>query len=151
MKKNNRKIKQYVIIPEFQVSIVKYFAFLFLLVGLVNISSVFFFFYTFKNHGLAVGLSANHTFYRFIQTQEQLLYTFMGIALAVCLLILIIGGFMLSHKVAGPLYRLREHMKNFNKAESDLTRVKFRKGDYFEDIQDEFNKLVIKLESKQKK
>lgn len=70
---------------------------------------------------------------------------FLGATL-VSLIIITIGAYIISNKVSGPLYRLREELKKMN-ANGDIHSIKFRKGDYILDIQDEFNKLSDKLKS----
>jgi sensor histidine kinase YesM len=142
MSMNKRSTKKYLINPAFQFSVIRYFVFLFLILAAANFASVFYFFYKFKNQGLAVGLSSQHVFFRFIESQEQSMYFLMGGAILVSLIVLVLGGFVLSHKVAGPLYRLTQHMKRHNEEDKELSDVKFRKGDYFIEIQDEFNRLA---------
>jgi hypothetical protein len=51
-----------------------------------------------------------------------------------------VGGLVLSHKVAGPLYRLTQHLKR--SSPENIKPVQFRKGDYFPEIQDAFNEFI---------
>jgi len=54
------------------------------------------------------------------------------------------GGLILSNRVAGPLFRLKKHMRDtIDGAES--RPVKFREGDYFQDIAETYNELLEKL------
>lgn len=50
-------------------------------------------------------------------------------------------GIFLSHKIAGPLYRLKRHMIGIGKG-SLPTELRFRKGDHLHDIADAFNEMV---------
>jgi hypothetical protein len=53
-----------------------------------------------------------------------------------------IGGLFISNKVAGPIHRLTQYMLKNNV--SDATVFKFRKGDYFIELQDAFNEFINK-------
>ena len=60
------------------------------------------------------------------------------------LLLMAVAGILLSHKVSGPLYRLHHDMlRNADGAEAKP--VKFRKGDYFQELADAYNKQLEKL------
>ena len=58
--------------------------------------------------------------------------------------IMIIIGVLVSHRVAGPLYRVKIH---FNKiAETgELKDLSFRQTDYFQEIPETFNRFLAKL------
>lgn len=58
----------------------------------------------------------------------------------ISLLILTLGGIYISHKVAGPLYRLKKNLEQSSM--KNLKSVGFRKGDYFTDIKDAFNAFI---------
>jgi len=57
---------------------------------------------------------------------------------------IVLGGLVLSHRIAGPLYRLGVHMKSIALGEAPR-RVKFRGNDYFCDLADVFNEMIDKL------
>lgn len=144
---NNKRQKRNLLInPVFQLSVIKYFFGIFIMIGFVNLASVYFFFYKFKEKGIEVGLTPDHEFFTFIGEQEFAMYFLMGGALLIGLITLVFGGFIISHRVAGPLYRLTQHMKGFNQGDHELSKVKFRQGDYFNEIETEFNKLVEKID-----
>ena len=48
----------------------------------------------------------------------------------------------LSHRVAGPIYRLNQHLKSIADDPKKLRTISFRKGDYFEDVETNFNRMV---------
>ena len=49
-----------------------------------------------------------------------------------------------SNRLAGPLYRLREHMKRARETGS-IEPVSFRKYDYYSDLKEAYNRLLTKL------
>ncbi len=60
-------------------------------------------------------------------------------------------GIWFSHRVAGPLHRLQRHMADISEGKT-VSDLKFREGDYFPELADQFNKqhneLVKTLTSK---
>ena len=50
-----------------------------------------------------------------------------------------------SHKIAGPLYKLKMFLTNIRQGDS-IREVHFRKGDYFLEIADEVNRTIAYLE-----
>jgi signal transduction histidine kinase len=54
-----------------------------------------------------------------------------------------------SHKVAGPLYKLKKFLIQVKEGQN-ISRLSFRKGDYFQDIADEFNSAIEKLQNEHK-
>jgi sensor histidine kinase YesM len=59
----------------------------------------------------------------------------------VAMLFLVMGSLVLSHRIAGPLFRLVKHMRQIALG-ADIGAVRFRKDDYFHEIADSFNKLI---------
>ncbi len=53
-------------------------------------------------------------------------------------------GFIISHRVFGPIYRLVQHMENF-RATGSTEELKFRDGDYFRDVADSYNKMLSRI------
>jgi signal transduction histidine kinase len=59
-------------------------------------------------------------------------------------LIIFAVGLMISHKIAGPLYRLRFDLDNMAE-QGTLSKVNFRDKDYFIELEKSFNNLAEKL------
>lgn len=50
----------------------------------------------------------------------------------------------LSHRIAGPLYKLRKSLEEITKGNFDA-RITFRKNDHFTELQDTFNEMAEQL------
>jgi methyl-accepting chemotaxis protein len=138
------KRKVYLINPKFQLNIVGKFA-IFSMLNIAIFYSCFYAFYSkFYNKGLSLGLPKNHAFFVFLSDQKYIFDSIFVVASAISILALIIFGILLSHKIAGPMYRMRMHLKSCGE-EKTFKQVKFRKGDYFTDVQDSFNEMVDKI------
>jgi len=59
----------------------------------------------------------------------------------------VLGGLFLSHRVAGPIYRLRMTLKQIAIEKKPAT-VRFRKGDYTHELADDFNEAMRALETR---
>ncbi len=67
-----------------------------------------------------------------------------GSVIATSIIFSVIGIF-LSHRVAGPLFRLKKHM-SFVRNGNYSHEIKFRKKDQLHDMADSFNEMVISLD-----
>lgn len=141
-----RKFKSYIINPRFQLKMIIVFLIPLVGVSLANYVAMKLFFSNFMAQGLSAGFPIDHVFFEFLEKQREALSRFLGFSFTFALLIFFIVGFYFSHKIAGPLYRLRKSFEKMRE-QKRLESVTFRDGDYFQDVKDEFNSLVKDLES----
>jgi mannitol-specific phosphotransferase system IIBC component len=146
----NRQKSSLLINPKFQWTLIGYTACVATLI-LIAVYGLFTFgFHEFVQIGTQAGLPPDHVYFQFIQMQET---TFLRVIAAISVLvaiILIVGGMIISHKVAGPIYRMQKEFNKMREANPvELHPVQFRKGDFFPELADSFNDLVIRyLESR---
>jgi hypothetical protein len=141
---------KYFVYPEFQGALllanvlINLFLFTFLSVR------VKLFFNSLLSAGGSAGLSEGHPYYQFINLQKSSLKIEFAIAIFVSLVLTSGLTLWLSHKLAGPLLRLREHLKTTAK-NGVYRNLKFRERDYFQDLPTHLNQAmesVIKHEHK---
>ncbi|MBI3557504.1 MAG: hypothetical protein HY074_14665 [Deltaproteobacteria bacterium] len=97
-----------------------------------------YFFMTYHEYAVEVGLRPSDPFFRVLYNMEMLLtHIFIGTSVGV-LLVSIVGGLIFSHRVAGPMYRMRRHLEAVARGET-WANVGFRKKDYFEDVAVAYN------------
>lgn len=82
----------------------------------------------------------------FIKKREGLMLTLCIWQLSLTFLIFLVGIF-LSHKIAGPLFKLRKFLKNLGENQSN-DKLYFRDGDYFKEVAEDYNKMIQVLEDK---
>lgn len=141
MKDNKRKV--YLINRQFQIRFI-----LFSILSSVIICCIFFalnwyFFWRFETVGLAIGLTPGSVFFEFLSRQQVFLNTIFFVGAGVTLLVLVFMGLIFSHRIAGPLYRLNNHMSDVAKGETN-SNISFRKKDYFPELADSLNLLLDK-------
>ncbi len=69
--------------------------------------------------------------------------------IAIYVLLVVIISAILSHRMAGPVYRFEQTCKAIAKGDFSQ-RVHLRKGDHFTELQDEFNHMMDVIESRLK-
>lgn len=78
--------------------------------------------------------------------EEQLLLAYLGAGLGIAVLFSCVINMILSHRVAGPIMRTKTYLEGVKRYFSvgrppttEIPDLKFRKGDYFEDLPDKIN------------
>lgn len=75
--------------------------------------------------------------------ENQVLFL-LGVLQLLFLAITFMLSVFLSHRIAGPLFKLRKSMEEIARGNFDL-RITFRKNDHFMELQDTFNEMVQHL------
>ncbi len=69
------------------------------------------------------------------------------LGLPVIAVALLLWGLLISHRIAGPIYRLEKELDKISKGDFSL-RIKFRKKDELASIAEGINKVLDKIEGK---
>ena len=144
MKKINLR-KVILINRNFQLSLLFKISLMGVLIEGIFYSANFYFFKKMEDQAIQAGLNPDYIFFQYLDTQKVLMNKVFLISTILTIVVIVWGGLYLSHKVAGPLYRLTQHMKNFNI--NNIEPVKFRKGDYFPEIEETFNEFIKRKDS----
>jgi hypothetical protein len=139
MSTNNRRIKNFLIYPKFQLKLIVMCMGISLIAPLLIFSFQIYSFKKLMENGAAMGLPETHPYFVFLQSfQNQLLYVFLG-AVFLSFLICLILGFLVSHRVAGPIVKLRNYFDRVGQG-AEETEVHFRESDFFVDLARSYNK-----------
>jgi hypothetical protein len=139
----NRKKSSLLINPKFQWTLIGYAALLATLILITVYALISYGFQEFIQIGNQAGLPADHIYFQFIQMQEVTFNRVILIIAVVIGLILILGGLAISHKIAGPIHRMKNEFARMRDSQGpELSEVQFRKGDFFPELADSFNELV---------
>lgn len=145
----NRHPRSVVINTGFQFSVISYV----LALGLINFG-VFYLVYEyvftgFHQTGVDMSLGPQSYYFQFLSEQRTTFFKFFSIATVANLIILIVGGLVLSHRIAGPIFRLQQHAEQV--VSKDVTTpISFRKLDYFPELATAYNGVVQKLKESKK-
>lgn len=142
MSDKSRSLKNLFIDPKFQLKLMSYFAILFLITTVCLYSTTYLFFWTMKSKALNVGIPEGHVYYNFLLNQKHDLdMLFLGLA-AFNFILLLSVGFLISHRIAGPLYKMRIYLQGINSLSENF---KTRDKDFFQDLAREVNSLKDKV------
>lgn len=140
-----RKLKNILILPDFQIKLLSYFVTLFFITTACLYSTTFLFFWRMKQKGLQVGIPEGHVFYTFLENQKSGLDLVFIILVAINLLILIGVGFFISHKIAGPLKKMQQYIDGLIKTPKQAEEFRLRKGDFLREFEPQMDELKEKL------
>lgn len=76
-----------------------------------------------------------------IKSNRDQLLLFLGIMQLAILGIVFVITIFISHKIAGPMYKLKTYLTNIKNG-GEVTPLYFRKGDYFSEIADDVNDFI---------
>ena len=143
MDSKNRKKSSLLINPRFQWTLISYAAGVATLLLCTVYGFITYGFRQFMEIGTQLGLPRDHVYFQFIRMQEG---TFNEVVLAIAIVVgvvLIIGGIVVSHKIAGPVYRMQKELNLMSRENPvQLKEIHFRKGDFFPELAEAFNALV---------
>tara|TARA_B100000886_G_scaffold291674_1_gene217284 strand:+ start:445 stop:894 length:450 start_codon:yes stop_codon:yes gene_type:complete len=136
-----------IIFPKFQYTIIGANLFIIIMTGLVFSFGAYRSFSKMKNMGLSAGLSEQHSFYKFLTFQYENLTSYMIVSLIIAIILSTVITVLISHKFAGPLFRLKKYLQNAAET-GETDKLTFRKGDYLVDLADDFNKVIEKVRNR---
>lgn len=139
---NNRKIKNVLLNPAFQLKLLSYFIGLFLLSSITLYSTSYLFFKRLNDKALQVGIPEGHVFFKFLENQKADLDQLYLLLSGVNLLLLLGTGLLISHRLAGPIHKLKNYLREMNK---DSGTFKLREKDFFKELEPVVEELKGKL------
>ncbi len=150
MGKNQRSLKNYLINPSYQLKYILYNS----LLGFILTCLYAYVFYVHinENYSILIDLSDMTTETRELLYRElKNIITILIISSVAFLCAAAIVGVVISHKVAGPMFKLESTMREMIENKDFKRRVKFRPGDEFQSIANTFNKLLDKVQAEDSK
>lgn len=142
MSKNERR--NYLINPKFQLTVLGFF------VGLAVVTiGVFYWairlvFSNLNEQATALNLPPDHAVVVMIGDNLRAMDMIFLTTSILLFLFLVLGGLILSHQIAGPIYRLRKHIQMVNEGKT-FGALTFRKKDFFQELLEDYNTLVDKV------
>ena len=86
-----------------------------------------------------MNLPETHPYFVFYQEfQDNSIFAF-GVAVTVSFLCALFIGLVVSHRIAGPLVKLKRHLELVGEDPSQDKALQFREGDFFREVADAYN------------
>lgn len=150
MKVNRRG--QFLINPEFQLSLIALISMLAVFIIIIFYGAVWFFFYQLNQKGVDMGLPAQHVYFQFLSSLLMKMNIIMAITFIFVFIAVFIFGLLISHKIAGPMYKLKSTLVRRSKLDPNheemFKDIYFRHGDYFIDVQNAVNDYMANLKKR---
>ena len=132
-KKKSVRRRNFLINPKFQFALIAYnLLFSLLCLSIFWIGMSYFVKNLFMNAQI-LGLSGNAVFFEFLRNEVAFLKWILFVVAFWVMAIISITGLFISHRIAGPLYRLQKQLEK-DTANAKLSPVQFRKGDFFTEL-----------------
>ena len=144
MAKNKRK--KIVVDFKLQLSLVSSFLSIFLLASGICFVALTVLFQWVERIGLASGLPEGSSFFSSLDQLEGRSAAIYGLLVLLCSIFVVYRGMVLTRSVAGPIYALNQRIKRICAGEP-AEHLRFRKTDYFFDLQNSFNELMRHYEN----
>lgn len=127
--------------PKFQFSFMKHSFFMTVLVlGIVYFFKIYIM-WQIKDAAYQTGIPHNHEFISMLDERSFVIDVTFSLVAIYVLGLITAWGLWLSHRVAGPVYRIRNEIKKIVEGEP-LNRISIRDHDYFHDLKDSINLLI---------
>ena len=133
--------------PKFQLTVTGYFAGLALIAVGVLFWSIHLIFSDLLNMIQLSGSRVSPASVTYLHALETRTVILLSIGACVVFAMLTIGGVILSFHIAGPIYRLRAHMRNLIAGNQNPV-FSTRKGDFFPELAQDYNHLLEHLRTK---
>jgi hypothetical protein len=99
----------------------------------------------FQQIGQTIRLPENHAYFKLIDFQASSLYSNMILAFFAAIALSAVVTLVLSHRLAGPIVRLRSYFLDIAKTGKVRGALNFRHGDYFGDLPTAVNGALVSL------
>lgn len=138
------KRRNFMVNPEFQLTVIGFFCGLALVTVSIFFWSTKMIFHNFFEQAQSMGLPPNHVVVLYLQDNAKAMDRILITTSVLLFLFLTIGGLILSHQIAGPIYRLRKHIQQVSSGNS-FGDLSFRKKDFFQEIVTDYNQMLVKV------
>lgn len=92
--------------------------------------------------GMRAGLQPGHPYFEFLELQARTFYSYLATGVVAALLLSAAATLLLSHKLAGPLVRLRRYFEDMAVTGKVAQPLSFRKGDYLNELPESINRGI---------
>ena len=142
------KRNHFLVMPGFQLKFMGYIICFAVFGIMVLYASNYLYYEHLVAEGKELGLAADHIYFEFIEQQKSLLNTTFLSVSAIVFGCLFLAGLYLSHKIAGPVYRIKLHLEYIREHGEAPGKLKFRDRDFFPEVAELVNELVAIYEER---
>ncbi len=134
----NRKLNNYIIFPKFQLTLVVINLLIMTVCFILVFYQVYDSFHEINQLGVRLQLSSDSAFFKVMDYHKDKIIFRLGVSAAVCYIFSFILTVIISHKVSGPLFRLKKYFLDLQQ-NGYKEKLSFREGDYYGELPDIIN------------
>jgi hypothetical protein len=143
-----RKLKNFLIFPKFQLTLV----FLNFWVMTICFGIYYFSFYqsfeNFRNTALEANVPEDSFYFSLLKMHQNYALKGFILSLVVGYIINFILTILITHRASGPIYRLKKYFEKISEKKEVTEKLSFRKNDYYEDLPDIVNNAIDEIKNK---
>jgi hypothetical protein len=136
--------RKFLIMPSFQLTLILWNALITIAIFIIVLLQVNLSMREMKKMGDNAGFHPENPFFKFIDEIGTRFYSHVSIAFLVGLIVSTLMTIYISHKMAGPLYRMRTYFQKISD-DGQVKDISFRKGDYLSDFAVIINAALAKI------
>jgi methyl-accepting chemotaxis protein len=134
-----------IIYPNFQMTLILLNVLLAIFTFAINMMEASRAFSRFNELGQTIKLAPDHAFFKLIELQAGNLYSYMILSFLISIGISCLVTALLSHRLAGPIVRLRSYFQDIASSGKVSSELHFREGDFFSDLPENVNNALMSL------
>jgi cytoskeletal protein RodZ len=138
MTNKNREKRNLLINPSFQLQFIALMILIYVIVSSSFYIANLYFFSELNRFGHDLALTPDHIFFQIVKKEQKMMQSVYLAASAVLFVVLGLAGVLISHRIAGPIYRLQQHFLKTKKSQPQKN-FHFRKGDFFPELAEAYN------------
>ena len=136
--------RQYLIMPKFQLNLIFWNFTVTISIFLIVLFQLYQGMSNLKAMGANAGFSPDHPYFQFVRELSNGIYLNISIGFVVGILVSGLITLFSSHKLAGPIYRLKIFFEKVSQ-DGKVSEISFRKGDYLSDYAPIINNALKKI------
>lgn len=141
------KRKKFLVYPKFQLTLIAINGAILAVVLAVIGYQVFASFQEIKSMGVESNLAENHPYFKFINYHYGMLFQNLILGFAIGILSSSFFTLILSHRLAGPIVRLKSYFESIVEKDTEIKPLKFREQDFFSDLAPVINRSIETLQN----
>ncbi len=131
--------------PQFQMALILVNILISILTFGINLFQTSRAFDRFYELGHSIQLAPDHAFFKLIELQGNRVYSYMIWSFLIAIGISCLMMTLLSHRLAGPIVRLRSYFRDIAAKGKIQSELKFREGDFFSDLPEAINSALKEI------
>ena len=135
----NRKLQNFLIYPQFQIRLILIIMAIALIAPVMILCFQTYSFHIQIQNGQMMNLPETHPYFVFYNEFQQRSFFVFSVSLGITFVLALLIGLVVSHRIAGPLVKMKNHFLAVGPGGETDHPIYFRDGDFFRDLAETYN------------